>query len=192
MLAYAKKKKFIVRIRIRSVEPTGKKHPWIKKDQNQIQVPSGSSLYHLCSLLHTFSLSVSLFFAYSLFISFSCWSNSVTENEGNWELEFMWHKSSCLERDWKYFLVSGVWLLFSQSPRVSRQAPGRLCSALPISQDSVFLPCVSRLLYLKHTPCPACSNALKTNLKAASPQDAETSSLGPSVHLQKNEKNVSP
>lgn len=165
-------------------------HPCIGKDWNQSQVPSGCSL-HVSSLLppaYLFSLCLFLFFACSLFISFFCWSNSITENEGNWELPSLRDTSPVAWRETEsIFGVSRVWLLFSQGPRVSCQAPGRLCSALLISQDSVFLLCFPRPPHLKSHPRPAYSNALATNLKAASPQDAETS-LGPSAHLQKGEK----
>lgn len=72
---------------------------------------------------------------------------------------------------------------------------------LPGSHETLF--CISHLMgqsffhvsqvlssWTTHS-CPACSNPLTTDHRADSPEDAETSS-GPSVHLQKGEKNVSP
>lgn len=189
VLAYAKKKKFIVRIRKQSVEPKGKTHPRIGKDWNQIHAPSEvPSVYHLCSFLCMFSLS---FFACPLFISFSCWSNSITENEANWELPSLGNTSPAAREGQKVFF--GLKSMAALFPSHQNELPGSqetlFCTA-HLTGQSFFHVSQGRSTW-KHSPWAACRSALTTDLQAASPQNAETS-FRPTAYLQQGEKHISP
>lgn len=105
MLAYAKKKKFIIRIRKQSVELKGKTHPLIGKDWNQIHAPSGSSLCVIISapsFVCFLSQFLSLFCLPSLY-QFLLLIQLITENEGNWELPSLGNTSPAAREGQKVF-----------------------------------------------------------------------------------------
>lgn len=79
------------------------------------------------------------------------------------------------------FWSRGYGCSFPKAPEWAARLPGDSVLHCPSHRTVSFFHVSQGCSTWKHTPCPACSNALTTNLKAASPQDAETSSLGPSV-----------